>query len=86
MRRRNSWALTAPIRARIERGQAPATCSNCATAATAMTSGDLPLMPGRPIGQVMRVSSSGAMLWTQDKRLNSAAQQLGIDCADSGAD
>ena len=30
--------------------------------------------------------SEGAMLWTQDKRLNSAAQQLGLDCADSGAD
>ena len=31
------------------------------------------------------VLTDDASLWTQDKRLNAAAQQLGIDCADSGA-
>lgn len=34
---------------------------NCATTASASTSGSLPPMPGRPIGQVIRASTAAGM-------------------------
>jgi hypothetical protein len=45
-------------RRRRENPVQPSDCNNCAATATAITSGSLPVMPGTPIGQVMRASSS----------------------------
>lgn len=38
--------------------QVQGSCSNCAATATAITSGCLPVIPGRPIGQVTCASSA----------------------------